>query len=75
MGIIAILDKHLPIEITDLIYKKFHRLCMQDIIKIIRYKIVFILWNGKLSFLICEHQNYYNALDIDNDIFISSLFY
>ena len=66
--IINYLDKHLPVEITDIIYKMFHKSCMRDICNTIQYKVVFILTENeinKLSFLVCENQNYYYLLGDD----------
>ena len=60
---ILILDEYLPNEITDLIYKEFHRGCMRDIGIILRYKIVFVIVGDRLSFLICEGQSYTNYYD------------
>ena len=60
---IAILDEYLPIEITDKIYKEFHRSCMRDIAVILRHKIVFVLVGDRISFLICEGQSYTNYYD------------
>jgi len=67
--IINYLDKHLPVEITDIIYKMFHRSCMRDICNTIQYKVVFILTENektneknKISFLVCEGSNYYYLL-------------
>ena len=56
------LDCFLPEEITDLIYRELHRQMMREIAEIIRYKIVFVLVEGRLSFLVCEGQNYYSVL-------------
>jgi len=66
---IEILDNLLPIELTDIIYKHFHREKMREISEILRYKIVFVLVKGHLSFLVCEGQrfeNYYSALDYES---------
>lgn len=66
--VINILDKYLPVELSDKIYKIYHRNIIRKINEIILYKTVFILTNNKLSFLICEGQNYinyYNCLYID----------
>ena len=53
--IVALLDRHLPTELTDKIYKMFHQSCMREVCNIIKYKMVFILENTKkMSFLICE---------------------
>lgn len=60
---IAILDEYLPTEITDLIYKEFHRDCIRDIGIILRYKIVFVIVGERISFLICEGQSYENYYD------------
>ena len=60
---ITILDEYLPNEITDKIYKEFHRECMRDIAIILRYKIVFVIVGDQLSFLICEGQSYTNYYD------------
>ena len=62
--IIKFLDERLPMELTDLIYREFHRSVMGEISIIINHKIVFILVEDKMSFLICENQNYYSALDV-----------
>lgn len=66
---IEYLDRLLPIEITDMIYKKLHRVCMREISEIIRYKIVFVLVDGRLSFLVCEgqkYENYYSVLEYES---------
>ena len=60
---ILILDEYLPYEITDKIYKEFHRDCMRDIGIMLRYKIVFVSVGDRLSFLICEGQSYTNYYD------------
>ena len=61
--IINILDEYFPLELANLIYKKFHRSCMRDIAIILRHKIVFVLVGERISFLICEGQNYENYYD------------
>lgn len=64
MVVVALLDRYLPMELTDYILKILREMIMRDIIEIINYKIVFTLYeNTKLSFLICENQNYYQVLD------------
>ena len=62
--IIKFLDERLPMELTDLIYREFHRSVMGEISIIINHKIVFILVEDRMSFLVCENQNYYSALDV-----------
>ena len=62
--IIKFLDERLPMELTDLIYREFHRSVMGEISIIINHKIVFILVEERMSFLVCENQNYYSALDV-----------
>ena len=62
--IIRILDERLPIELTDKIYRQVHRSLMRDISIIINHKIVFVIVGNKMSFLVCENQNYYSALEI-----------
>ena len=62
--IIKFLDERLPMELTDLIYREFHRSVMGEISIIINHKIVFILVEERMSFLVCEGMNYYSALDI-----------
>ena len=70
---ISFLDRHLPPELTDLIYKQVHQSYMTEICEIIKFKIVYTLYwdNGdkekrdetaKISFLISERQNYYLVL-------------
>jgi len=61
--IMKFLDDRLPIELTDMIYYKLHRLVMKDICVIINYKIVFVMVGERMSFLICENQNYYSVLN------------
>ncbi len=63
--VVNYLDRHLPVEITDMIYKMFHQSCMRDICNTINHKIVFVCVLDeetkepkKMSFLICEKQNY-----------------
>ena len=67
--VVNYLDRHLPIEITDMIYHMLHRMYMREICNIINYKIVFVCVLDektkepkKMSFLICEKQNYYYLL-------------
>ena len=70
---ISFLDRHLPIELTDLIYKQVHKIYMTEICEIIKFKIVYTLYweNGdkekknetaRISFLVSEGQNYYLCL-------------
>ena len=59
---IEYLDRLLPEELTDMIYKELHRSCMRDISNTLKYKTVFVLVEGRLSFLVCETQNYYSCL-------------
>ncbi len=61
--ILSILDEYLPMELANLIYKKFHRSCLRDIGIILRHKIVFVLVGERISFLICEGQKYTNYYD------------
>ena len=69
---ISYLDKHLPIELTNKIYKIVHESYMKEIIEIIKFKIVYTLYwedrdkninNSKISFLVSEKQNYYKCLE------------
>ncbi len=76
MSVIALLDRHLPTELTDKIYKMIHQSCMREVCNIIKYKMVFICSIDevtkepkKMSFLICEKQNYYYVLN--DEIFIA----
>jgi len=64
--VINYLDKYLPIELSDKIYKIHHQNITKKINEIILYKTVFILTNNKLSFLICEGQNYINYYECLN---------
>lgn len=62
------LDNLLPEEITDLIYRELHRACMREISNTLRYKTVFVLVDGRLSFLVCEgqkYENYYSVLEYE----------
>ncbi len=65
--IIKFLDDRLPNELTDMVYRAFHRSVMDDICIIINYKIVFVMVGDRLSFLVCEYQNYYSALNYLDD--------
>jgi len=60
---ISFLERHLPLELVEIIAKHLHNDYMNDICIIINHKIVFILADNKLSFLVCENQNYYSILD------------
>ena len=62
--ILSILDERLPMELSDKIYHILHRSTMKDICIIINFKIVFVLVGKRMSFLICEHQNYFSVLDV-----------
>lgn len=62
--VLNILDERLPMELSDKIYHILHRSLMRDISVIINHKIVFVLVGEKLSFLICEYQNFYTVLDV-----------
>jgi len=62
--IINVLNDRLPIELGDIIYRELHRSIQRDINIIIQHKIVFVLVKKRMSFLVCENQNYYSALDV-----------
>ena len=62
--IMQILDSRLPLELSDKIYRLLHRSIMRDICIIINYKIVFVLFQERMSFLVCERQSYYSVLDV-----------
>jgi len=64
---ISFLDNLLPLELIEIIAKKLHESYMTDIVQIINFKVVFILTDEKLSFLVCESQNFYSALEVDGD--------
>ena len=68
---IHLLDRHLPVELSDMIYKLLHQSVMRDICEIVRHKIVFVIVGNRMSFLICEHQNYYFLLD--NEVVLSNI--
>jgi len=64
--IISLLDRYLPPELTDKIFRMVHKMIMKDLREIINYKIVFTIYDEtRLSFLVCELQNYYQVLDTD----------
>ena len=55
------LDRKFPIEISDKIYRSYHKSLMREIDEILTQKIVWVLVKGEdneyhLSFLICENQ-------------------
>lgn len=58
-----LLDRHLPMELSDMIYKMLHQSIMRDICTIIKHKIVFVMVGDRMSFLICESEGYYYLLD------------
>lgn len=64
---ISFLDNLLPLELIEIIARKLHNDYLNDICKIINHKIVFIIADEKLSFLVCENQNYYSALEVEGD--------
>ena len=67
--VLHLLDKFLPMELTDKIYKTLHRSLMDDICETINYKTVFIMvydsegGKSKMSWISCESQNYYKLLN------------
>ena len=67
--VLHLLDKFLPIELTDKIYKTLHRSLMDDICETIIYKMVFIMvydteqGQSKMSWILSENQNYYKLLN------------
>ena len=69
--VINYLDRHLPMELSDMIYKKLHNSLMSDICNTINNKIVWtcLLDDNfepfRISFLICESSNYYEMLGDD----------
>jgi hypothetical protein len=64
--VVSTLDNFLPIELVDEIYKLVQKDLMRQICEKINHKIVFTVYDEEsLSFLICENQNYYIALDTD----------
>jgi len=68
---ISFLNNLLPLELIEIIARQLHNDYMNDICQIINYKMVFILADQKLSFLVCESQNYYSVLEVEegwNDV-------
>ena len=63
--IMNFLDDRLPVELTDIIYNRLHRSIMKEVCCIINHKIVFVMVHERMSFLICETQNYYRDLVLD----------
>ena len=69
--VLNLLDRHLPMELSDMIYKKLHQSLMVDICETINHKIVWTCLLDydfqpyRISFLICEGQNYYYLLGND----------
>lgn len=61
---ISFLDHYLPLELIEIIAWKLHNDYMNDICEIINHKMVFIITDEKLSFLVCETQNYYSVLQV-----------
>jgi len=67
--VLNLLDKFLPIELTDKIYKELHQSIMRDICEIINFKMVFIMvydsedGESKMSWILSENQNYYKLLN------------
>ena len=74
--VLHLLDKFLPIELTDKIYKTLHRSLMDDICETINFKTVFIMvydteqGQSKMSWISCEQQNYYTLLN--NEIILNN---
>jgi len=68
--VLKLLDKFLPMELSDKIYKELHQSIMRDICEIINFKTVFIMaydtedGKSKMSWISCENQrNYYKLLN------------
>ncbi len=68
--VLNLLDKFLPMELSDKIYKELHQSIMRDICETIIYKMVFIMiydtqqGQSKMSWISCENQrNYYKLLN------------
>ena len=74
--VLHLLDKFLPIELTDKIYKELHQSIMRDICETINFKTVFIMvydsedGKSKMSWISCESQNYYTLLN--NEIILNN---
>jgi hypothetical protein len=64
---ISFLENHLPQELVEIIARQLHASYIKDICETINHKMVFILADQKLSFLVCESQNYYSALELEGD--------
>jgi hypothetical protein len=64
---ITYLDRHLPPELSDMIYRIHHRNIMNQITEILTHKTVFYIYHTeggeRLGWLVCETQNYYHVLD------------
>tara|TARA_R110002020_G_scaffold65412_2_gene172754 strand:+ start:124 stop:336 length:213 start_codon:yes stop_codon:yes gene_type:complete len=68
---ISFLDNLLPPELCEIIARKLHASYIQEICDIINHKMVFIIADQKLSWIACETQNYYSALEVEggwNDV-------
>ena len=62
---ICFLERHLPLELVEIISRNLHALYIKDICEIINHKIVFIIADKKLSWLVCSTQNYYSVLEVE----------
>ena len=69
---ISFLDRLLPIELIEIISRKLHASYIKDICETINHKMVFIIADQKLSWIACETQNYYSALELEGDWNVSS---
>jgi len=67
--VLNLLDKLLPIELSDKIYTQLHQSIMKDVCEIINFKMVFIMvydsedGESKMSWILSENQNYYKLLN------------
>ena len=64
---ISFLDRLLPLELIEIIARKLHASYLKDICETINHKMVFIIADQKLSWIACETQNYYSALEVEGD--------
>ena len=66
---LSILDNNLPSELSDIIYKKIKDDFNKNLKYILEYETVWIITEGKLSFLILERnlsKNPYYLLEYEN---------
>ena len=65
----AVLTKFVPSELADKVARLVHEMHLRPCLHALKHQTVWVLYNGHVSFLVCEKQNYYRLLAESRQIY------